>query len=248
MRNTLLLLSIILSFSLYAQIIVNSAGAEATGQGGTLSYSVGQVFQSSSNSSAGYVTILNDDDATNELQNLSVSTTGDTLYLQNGGFVIIPGISAANADGGIEIGTYAEGTIHCNAKPTEVVDVIDPLTGLVGDPKTIKEISKLAEMEVEDLPIIGAAPAAYDINRIGMAPPKPETPETDPDDFWVGMEGPSQDPTKAEPDFWEGIEDIDDTALNKQIILSEDMEKSFTEFSKKLGQGMWGYSVRCIKD
>ena len=31
-----------------------------------------------------------------EFQSLKVSTTGDTLYLQNGGFVIIPGISAAN--------------------------------------------------------------------------------------------------------------------------------------------------------
>lgn len=51
---------------------------------------------SSFNNDAGYITTLNDDDATNELQNLSVSTTGDTLYLQNGGFVIIPGISAAN--------------------------------------------------------------------------------------------------------------------------------------------------------
>ena len=30
-------------------------------------------------------------------QTLSVSVAGDTLYLQNGGFVIIPGISAANA-------------------------------------------------------------------------------------------------------------------------------------------------------
>ncbi len=33
-------------------------------------------------------------------QNLSVSATGDTLFLQNGGFVIIPGISAANNGGG----------------------------------------------------------------------------------------------------------------------------------------------------
>ncbi len=32
-------------------------------------------------------------------QNLSVSLTGDTLYLQNGGFVIIPGVSGANNDG-----------------------------------------------------------------------------------------------------------------------------------------------------
>ena len=48
---------------------------------------------------AGYVTTLNDDDPTNEIQQLSVSSTGDTLYLQNGGFAIIPGISAANANG-----------------------------------------------------------------------------------------------------------------------------------------------------
>ena len=45
---------------------------------------------------AGYITNLNDDDSTNELQQLSVSILGDTLHLQNGGFVIIPGISAAN--------------------------------------------------------------------------------------------------------------------------------------------------------
>jgi hypothetical protein len=37
-----------------------------------------------------------DADSTNELQTLSVSAAGDTLYLQNGGFVIIPGISVAN--------------------------------------------------------------------------------------------------------------------------------------------------------
>ncbi len=69
---------------------------------------------------AGYVTILNDDDATNELQNLSVSTTGDTLYLQNGGFVIIPGISAANTP-------FVN--VHCTGTPTAIVDVINPTTG-----------------------------------------------------------------------------------------------------------------------
>jgi uncharacterized protein (TIGR02145 family) len=45
---------------------------------------------------AGYISSLNDDDPTNEIQQLSVSATGDTLKLQNGGFVIIPGLSAAN--------------------------------------------------------------------------------------------------------------------------------------------------------
>ncbi|MFN5371964.1 MAG: FISUMP domain-containing protein [Bacteroidia bacterium] len=40
-------------------------------------------------------------------QNLSVSATGDTLFLQNGGFVIIPGISAANTGGGGQTGITA---------------------------------------------------------------------------------------------------------------------------------------------
>jgi uncharacterized protein (TIGR02145 family) len=35
-----------------------------------------------------------------DVQQLTVSATGDTLFLQNGGFVIIPGISAANNGGG----------------------------------------------------------------------------------------------------------------------------------------------------
>ena len=38
--------------------------------------------------------------ASTDNQQLSVSATGDTLYLQNGGHVIIPGISAANNSGG----------------------------------------------------------------------------------------------------------------------------------------------------
>ena len=57
--------------------------------------------------------ILNDDDPTNEIQNLSVSTTGDTLYLSKSNWVIIPGVSSANylydLDGNyyktVEIGT-----------------------------------------------------------------------------------------------------------------------------------------------
>ncbi len=41
-----------------------------------------------------------------ERQQLSVSETGDTLFLENGGFVIMPGISAANSsDGGTTTGT-----------------------------------------------------------------------------------------------------------------------------------------------
>lgn len=42
--------------------------------------------------------IGNDDDInpTNELQNISASLLGDTMYLSNGGYLIVPGISAAN--------------------------------------------------------------------------------------------------------------------------------------------------------
>ena len=42
-------------------------------------------------------------------QQLSVSETGDTLFLENGGFVIIPGISAANNGGGYGISAHTCG-------------------------------------------------------------------------------------------------------------------------------------------
>ena len=76
----------------------DDADADATNELQTLSESNGVL----SLSNGGSVTLTDnvddaDADATNELQTLSVSAAGDTLYLQNGGFVIIPGISAANA-------------------------------------------------------------------------------------------------------------------------------------------------------
>jgi len=64
-----------------------------------------------------------DADATNELQNLFVSPNGDTLYLENGGFVIIPGISAANP--------YPMNSVFCNGTPTAIVDVTNPTTGAI---------------------------------------------------------------------------------------------------------------------
>lgn len=45
---------------------------------------------------SGFLTKELDASATNELQTLRVSNTGDTLYISNGNFVIIPGISVAN--------------------------------------------------------------------------------------------------------------------------------------------------------
>ena len=81
-------------------------------------------------SNGGGSVTLTDADATNELQTLSVSATGDTLYLQNGGFVIIPGISAANASGGGG-GTYPTGSVFCASGATAIVDVTNPTTGAI---------------------------------------------------------------------------------------------------------------------
>ncbi len=58
-------------------------------------------------------------------QQLTVSLTGDTLYLQNGGFVIIPGISYANNGGGfsgplnIETALIPAGTFTMGSPLTE---------------------------------------------------------------------------------------------------------------------------------
>jgi hypothetical protein len=75
---------------------------------------------------AGYVTTSNDADADpiNELQNLSVSLAGDTLHLQSGGYVIIPGISAANDP-------YPSGSVFCASGATSIVDVTNPTTGAI---------------------------------------------------------------------------------------------------------------------
>ncbi len=109
----------------------DDADADATNELQTLSEANGVLSLSNG---GGSVTLTDnvddaDPDATNELQTLSVSAAGDTLHLQNGGFVIIPGISAANASGGG--GTYPGGTVHCNGTPTAIVDVTNPTTGAI---------------------------------------------------------------------------------------------------------------------
>jgi uncharacterized protein (TIGR02145 family) len=68
-----------------------------------------------------------DNDPTNEIQQLSVSSTGDTLHLQNGGFVIVPGISAANAP----VQQYPAGSVFCTSGPTAIVNVTNPTTGRI---------------------------------------------------------------------------------------------------------------------
>jgi uncharacterized protein (TIGR02145 family) len=64
-------------------------------------------------------------DPASDDQQMSVSSIGDTLFLQNGGYVIIPGISAANGP------QYPAGSIFCASGPTAVVDVINPTTGKI---------------------------------------------------------------------------------------------------------------------
>jgi len=73
---------------------------------------------SSLTNDAGYVSTLNDDDPTNEIQQISVSATGDTLHLQNGGFVIIPGISAANTP--VQLATLMTSTVSSITSTTAI--------------------------------------------------------------------------------------------------------------------------------
>ena len=69
-----------------------TAGNDGVGIAQTLSQVGGTITLSDGGGSVN----IDDTDPTNELQQLSVSAAGDTLHLQNGGFVIIPGISVAN--------------------------------------------------------------------------------------------------------------------------------------------------------
>jgi hypothetical protein len=106
-------------YALYAKSAGSvSGGSNFSGDYNDLTNTPANV--STFNNDAGYLT---------QNQQLSVSTTGDTLHLQNGGFVIIPGISVANTSGGGGVGTYPPGTVHCLATPTAVVDVTNPVTG-----------------------------------------------------------------------------------------------------------------------
>ncbi len=58
---------------------------------------------------------------------LSVSSTGDSLFLGNGNHIIIPGISAANPP----LPQYPAGSVFCASGPTAIVDVTNPTTGRI---------------------------------------------------------------------------------------------------------------------
>ena len=59
----------------------------------------------------------------NHLQQFRVSTLGDTLFMSRANWVIIPGISAANQP------TYPAGSVFCASGQTQVVPVLNPITG-----------------------------------------------------------------------------------------------------------------------
>ena len=91
-------------YALYAKTSGNGSGPQGPqgiqgNDGVGIAQTLSQTGSDVTLSDGGGTVSVNDADAdpTNELQTLSVSATGDILYLQNGGFVIIPGISAANA-------------------------------------------------------------------------------------------------------------------------------------------------------
>ena len=56
---------------------------------------------------------------------ITVSATGDTLKFENGGFVIIPGLSAAN----VPSSPYPAGSVFCASGETAIVEVTNPTTG-----------------------------------------------------------------------------------------------------------------------
>ena len=129
--NTSQLLSV--PYALYAASAGNNtpgpqgpAGQNgANGQNGLSAYQI-WLNAGNSGSEADFLSSLQGpqgNSATDD-QNLSVSLTGDTLYLQNGGFVIIPGISAANNGGvigplNIETALIPAGTFTMGSPSTE---------------------------------------------------------------------------------------------------------------------------------
>ena len=62
---------------------------------------------------------LNGKDGKVEFQNLRVSATGDTLFLTNGNFVIIPGLSAANKTNRCDL----QNIINSSIKYGELIDI-----------------------------------------------------------------------------------------------------------------------------
>ncbi len=130
--NTSQLLSV--PYALYANTAGNNTSGPqgpagqngANGQNGLSAYQI-WLNAGNSGSEANFLSSLQGPagNPASDDQSLSVSLIGDTLYLQNGGFVIIPGISLANNVGGgsnplnIETSLIPAGTFTMGSPLTE---------------------------------------------------------------------------------------------------------------------------------
>jgi uncharacterized protein (TIGR02145 family) len=90
-------------------------------------------------------------------QQLSVSETGDTLFLQGGGFVIVPGISGANNENGqFGISTHSCGATNIH-NPTKTYGTITDIDGniyktiVIGNQEWIAENLKVIRYQNGDL-------------------------------------------------------------------------------------------------
>jgi uncharacterized protein (TIGR02145 family) len=95
--------------------------AGLNGQGGVSIAGNNVLISGSSTSLDPYV--INSTDS----QSLSVSTSGDTLFLENGGFAIVAGISSAN----LSNINYPIGSVFCGGVQTAIQDVFNPVTGKI---------------------------------------------------------------------------------------------------------------------
>jgi uncharacterized protein (TIGR02145 family) len=118
MKRTIILLSIcLMQFVLVAQTALNGAGGDATGIGGEMSFSIGEVA---------YTSISN--------SNFTITQGVQQPYIPPFNYSV--NASDYNVCAGQAVtlsvntvGSYRAGTVHCNATPTAVVDVTNPTTG-----------------------------------------------------------------------------------------------------------------------
>jgi uncharacterized protein (TIGR02145 family) len=118
MKKTIILLSIcLMQFTLVAQTSLNGAGGDATGIGGEMSFSIGEVvYTSISNSNFTF---------TQGVQQPYISPFNYSVNASD--YNVCAGQAVTLSVN--TVGSYRAGTVHCNATPTAVVDVTNPITG-----------------------------------------------------------------------------------------------------------------------
>ncbi len=102
---------------LIAQTSINGAGGEATGIGGKMSFSIGEVAYTS-------ISTLNFT-ITQGIQQPYISPFNYSVNASD--YNVCAGQAVTLSVN--TVGSYRAGTVHCNATPTAVVDVTNPITG-----------------------------------------------------------------------------------------------------------------------